>query len=61
MAVFSACVAHDKAIEIKGEVGKMHGARASLLRALGREDEALAADVKAAELEAKKSQAAPLT
>jgi len=38
-------------------VGKMHGARASLLRSLGREAEAVAADAKAAELEAKKQQA----
>jgi protein O-GlcNAc transferase len=48
----------DKAIDIKGDVGKMYGARASLLRSLGREDEARAADARAAELEASKKMAA---
>jgi predicted RNA polymerase sigma factor len=40
----------------------MHEARASLLRSLGREDDARAADVRAAELDTKKcetSEAAP--
>jgi len=40
----------DKAIEIKGDVAKMHEARASLLRELGRENDARAADAKAAGL-----------
>ncbi len=47
----------DKAIEIKSDMATMHGARASLLRALGREEEAKAADARAAELEAKKRDA----
>jgi len=44
----------NKAIELKGDVAKMHEARASLLRSLGREDDAHAADARAAELEAKR-------
>jgi protein O-GlcNAc transferase len=47
----------NKAIELKGDVAKMHEARASLLRSLGREDDACAADARAAELEAKKREA----
>ena len=39
----------------------MHGARATLLRSLGREAEAAAADAKAAELEAQKQQAGAAT
>ena len=43
----------DKAIEMKGDVAKMHEARASLLRDLGRDEDAHAADARAAELAAK--------
>ena len=43
----------DKAIGMKGDVAKMYEARASLLRDLGRDEDARAADAKAAELAAK--------
>jgi tetratricopeptide (TPR) repeat protein len=43
----------DKAIEMKGDVAKMYEARASLLRDLGRDEDARAADARAAELAAK--------
>jgi predicted RNA polymerase sigma factor len=43
----------DKAIGMKGDVAKMHEARASLLRALGRDEDARAAEARATELVAK--------
>jgi len=43
----------DKAIGMKADVAKMHEARASLLRELGRDEDARAADARAAELAAK--------
>lgn len=46
----------DKAIAIKDDIAKMHQARASLLNELGREGDARAANARAAEIEAKKSE-----
>ena len=46
----------DKAIAVKADVAKMHEARASLLRSLGREDDAQTADRRAAELQSKKNE-----